>query len=161
MNYQSQEHFLHKIVAASAFLCALCSLPVLQYVLVTSQVSATSIGQVAGATTSAPTVTTVRADIPFTADTSSCSQQRETQRSDLEKYATGTKIGLYNTYERQVKPYQDGLAALQGDPVHIDQERRAINSLIDPLYQEYQKKLAAVESAVASQKASIDSVPCR
>ena len=161
MDYQEREHILHKIIAVSAFLGALCSLPVLQYALVTSQIP-TAQNQVAGAaTTITPTPTPqtkVQADIP--AFDPSASPVTETDYcTRLEEYRTGTQKGFYTAYENKVKPYEDALAALQGTPEYIQQETNALNSLIAPFNQDYQQKLAGLQTAVASDEKTHNCLP--
>lgn len=152
MHDHVKEQLLHKFIASSAFVCALCILPVAQYFLVTSQLPEG--GQVAGVSNDK---SIIQADIPAA---STCQDDKTKQLADLDRFQTGEKQALLRTYETNTKPYKDGIAALVGTPESIQQETAALKKLIDAEYSTYLKKLSAVESAVASQKKDIDSRSC-
>ena len=152
MNDHQKEYLLHKVVAASAFLFALCILPVAQYFLVTNQLSGEN-GEVAGVSTDK---NITQASIP----SEDCQQKKDTDIADLDRYNNGKKIALLRSYEISVEPYRAAIRVLQGTPETVQSETAALNQLIDTEYQPYLKKLSEVESAVESQKKEIESRSC-
>lgn len=159
MNDIQKEHVLHKVLASSAFICALCILPVAQYFLVNNQLpqGRGDQGQVAGVTTERASVapeTTVADETP------ECSTNTTQELADLQLYLDGKKAALLRDYQQLVAPYEQALLAVTGAPAKAEEERAAIQSLIDREQQPYLKKLTAVEEAVESQKKDIESRSC-
>lgn len=155
MNDINKEQLLHKVIASSAFLCALCILPVAQYFLNSNTPSHSERGQVAGVSTD----TITQASVPLS-DSAACQTKRTTDLADLQRYETGTKIAILSTYEETIAPYESAAKGLRGTPESITSEKEALNRLIDGEYQPYLKKLSAVDSAVLSQKKEIESRSC-
>jgi hypothetical protein len=170
MDGLEKEHLLHKIVASSAFLFALCILPVAQYYLVTNQLPANSknapqIGQVEGVSTDK---SIIQNDVPAPSPVMpvqnsnytglSCIQKKNKEIADLTSWDTGYKQHLLSVYETTVAPFQNALKQ-----TIIAQNSEAVasfNQKIDAAYQTYLGKLNAEESAVATQKAEFESVVC-
>lgn len=153
-----REHRLHKIVAGSAFLFALCLLPVTQYFLVNgmggSPMAQEETGQVAGVTTER-TQQSVQGE-----DLLSCVQRKDKDTADLQLFSEGKKKAMLRDYESAVQPYREAAALLQGAPEQVAQERAALEDLIDEEYQAYLSELATVEAAVAGAQQEINSRVC-
>jgi hypothetical protein len=152
MNDSTKEIFLHKIVASSAFLCALCILPVAQYFLVTSKLPS---GEVAGVSTEEQPV--IQASILSPEE---CASNRTKELADLQNYLVGTKIAFQAEHDATVAPYKQAMAALQGDPETIATEKAALEKLIKEEGAPYLEKVSALDSAVESQKKEIESRSC-
>lgn len=170
MDGLEKEHLLHKIVASSAFLFALCILPVAQYFLVTNQLPANSksapqLGQVAGVSTDK---SIIQNDVPAPSPAMpiqnsnyaglSCIQKKNKEMAELTTYDTGYKQHLLSVYETTVAPFQNALKqpVIAKNPAAVD----SFNKKIDAAYQDYLGKLNLEESAVATQKAAVESVVC-
>lgn len=174
MTDMEKEYLLHKILAASAFLFALCILPVAQYLLVSNRLEEPGIvgveqGQVAGVSTEDANTTgqVVRAGVaaPINPDESveegTCSPALAEEVAQLERWTTGKKAAMLAAYEASVKPYQEVVPTLRGSAEYIASETAALNRLIDAEYQPYLKKVAEVDRAVESQKKLLVSKFCR
>ena len=153
MTDTAKEHFLHKTIAASAFVFALCILPVSQYVLVSRQTSDTQ-GTVAGVSTD-KTITQASIVSP-----QECEATRVKDLADLDKYLTGTKVGFDREYQKKVAPYTEAIAALKGTPEEIAAQTSELNALIEVDHAPYIKKLSDLDDAVSSQKNEIESRSC-
>lgn len=163
-----REHLLHRVVAGSAFLFALCILPVAQYYLVTNQLPESANlpknGEVAGASVQETVETITQANIPageaIFQTQEECVAQKQKDWDNLVRFMDGKKLALLRTYQIAVDPYEKTLASLQEDEGAAQSEIDALNQLIDQEYQPYIQKLKEVQSAVDSQKNSIESRAC-
>ena len=176
MNGIEKEQVLHKVVAASAFLFALCVLPVAQYYLVTNKLEGKSeSGQVAGASTdqsitrssvASTSGSTETGDPVAACDKSypqlSCEERRSKCLDDLDRFLTGKKQSIISGYESLtvVKQYRAALEDIQKNNPSDTTNIEALNKLIDGEYQPYVKKLSDVESAVESQKKLLEARSC-
>ena len=151
-----KEHFLHKLVASSAFLFALLILPVAQFLLVSGQPAAQK-GDVAGVSTEAPSSSVAPQRILTPTE---CEAQRTKDSTDLANWSQGKKRAMLTTYETAVKPYKDALLVLTGDQATIDEEKSSLNKLIEAEYRPYLEKLAAVDKAVQTQNQEIVGRTC-
>jgi hypothetical protein len=156
----AREHFLHRLVAGSAFLFALSILPVAQYYLVGGHTGADQ-GQVAGvATVASPSPSSFAAVANTGGTLLECVNQKDTDQADLTKFLEGKKKALLRDYEQAVEPYRFTITQLQGTPEQINSERASLEKLIDSEYQNYLSQLNAVESAVAAQQQEIIAREC-
>lgn len=164
----SREHFLHRLVAGSAFIFALCILPVAQYFLVQSrtEVSATQEkGEVAGVSTSnntsEPEVLGVAATPEASPKTKAeCEAKKTKDLADLQRFIDGKKKAMLTSYEVKVQPYRYALSALDPNSPSASAERAELTSLIDAEYQPYLQELATVEKLVVDENARISSAAC-
>lgn len=166
-----KEQILHKVIAASAFLFALCILPVAQYFLVSNQLPDKSASTTTKEVASTPNPEEkVMGNVPAEELNSvssqpvtkgqACLQQKERELSDLERWVNGKKNALWRSYEQNISPYKQAMDQIEGDPEKVASEKAALQSLIDQEYEDYLKKLSEVEAAVDSQKQSIQSRSC-
>lgn len=171
-----KERRLHKLVAVSGFLFALCLLPVTQYYLVTYQLNdkqkSELAAQVDSGSASASTVDPNQRQLasepetnlalPILGSTSgvNCSEQRDADLSSLDSWLNSRKVALYRDYQNQVMPYKQAIAGLTGTSSQIDKERAAIDKLVSYAYQPYLDKLTKIESAVAVQRTALVNRVC-
>lgn len=154
MNLREKEQFLHKTIAASAFVCALCILPVAQYLLGEGSLVSQQ-GDVAGASTD--TSITQASIAKFGPE---CEDQKATDLADLDKYLTGTRIAFENEFGKRAKPYQEAITVLTGTTESIATDTAALAELVEVERQAYLSKLSSLESAVSSQKNDIEARSC-
>ncbi len=156
----AREHFLHRLVAGSAFFFALCILPVAQYFLVGGR--GIEQGLVEGVSTEVSPAATVLQSIPENGLTLvECTNKKEVDRSDLERFLEGKKKALLREYEKAAEPYNVAIALLRQTP-GVDQESEiaSLETLIDTEYQVYLKEMSAVDVAVVAQQAEIEARVC-
>src|ERR1044072_9795036 len=154
MNDLEKEHLLHKIIAASAFVFALMILPVAQYFLVSNKLPPEQ-GQVAGFSPE-PQVTT-QANV---ANPAECEAKKQQDLADLDRFYNGEKQAKLRDYEAAVAPYKQAQEVLQGEPEKVQQEKAALDGLIEAEYQPYIQKLTAIEQAVSGERQTIQSRSC-
>jgi len=156
MHDLKKEHLLHKIVATSGFLFALCILPVAQYLLVNGG-KIPSNGSVAGISTD----TKVAAEVPQDQGSSaSCSAKKQQELSDLATFYNGKKAALLRDYQTAVQPYQAAETVLAGTPESIAAEKAALDGLINDQNTKYTQNLAAVDAAVKTAQDGIAAESC-
>lgn len=159
MTDREKENLLHKIVASSAFVFALCILPVAQYLLGGTGALSEK-GTVAGVSTD-QSITEQSVAVPSpSAAPLSCVDQQKKDLADLDSWMAGKKAAITREYDNAVKPYRDAIPSLQGTPSQISANVTILNQKIADAYAPYDKRLSAAESAVASQKAAIESRSC-
>ena len=148
---REKEHFLHKLVVSSAFVCALCILPVAQYVLVSSENVGTTPeqGVVAGVSTDADIIPSPTPEVACAAKTS--------QIASLDSWLTNYQAGITTDYNNEVEVYRTTLAQ---NPSMDQADKDALNKLITDDYAPYSKRLEAAASAVESQKEVLASASC-
>jgi hypothetical protein len=155
----AREHFLHRLVAGSAFLFALCILPVAQYFLVGGR--NIEQGQVAGISTEVTPSPTVLANISENGATLlECTQKKETDSADLSRFLDGKKKAMLRDYEAAVEPYRYAKTQLVGSGEQVATESASLDKLIDDEYQKYLKQLADVDTAVAAEQKTIEERVC-
>ncbi len=154
-----KEQFLHKVVAASGFLFALCILPLAQYALNNSGNG--SDNSVAGVTTTASPQNTIQAaDVAQPVSPAVCEATKQKDLSNLQLFYDGKKKNLLATYESSVAGYKAAETALTGTPESIATEKASLDKLIDDQYQPYLKNLTAVDAAVNASKTDIQNRSC-
>jgi len=168
MNQELKERRLHQVVAGSAFIFALCALPIAQQLLVRSVEPA---GTVAGASTDAsilvsPSPTSL-ADVPVIAPTATvyatkadCIAGKDQQLSDLARLLAGEQAHIQAQIDAATAQDQAGITNAKGTSDEIAAQVNFLIQDIEKVSAPYRTKLAGVESAVASQKDAISSSPC-
>jgi len=164
MHERRRELTLHKVVAGSAFLFALCLLPVAQYLLFDypgKVIPTASIegGTVAGVSTDQSITATSTPRTLGDQQEIACAD-RDKQLEAIDAWMVSRRLSVEKTYEEAVKPYRDALGQLQGTPDQIASEQTALNSLITNARPAYDQKIADAQRAVDSQKLSLTSAPC-
>ena len=164
MNPVEKEHLLHKVVAASAFVFALSILPLSQYFLVINRIPAGEQGKVAGVSTDA-SITHTQADIPVASSSpaltgQACETQKQQELAQLDAWMDNDKKGLQSKFQKEIDPYQKAIPLIQGSDDYIHTQTDALNRLISDADQIYRQKVADAQSAVDSQKKSIDARSC-
>ncbi len=164
--HQHHEYLLHRVVAGSAFLFALCLLPVVQYVVVerplnqaTAQVGTSSEnGQVAGVSTDAsPSI----ADVTANKNVSNLAcVELEVQKKDLSRWIAGVRAAQQRKIDDAVAPYKDALNQITGTDATSANERSAIEKLIADQSAPFARKLTAYEKTYTEQKAVLDGTLC-
>jgi hypothetical protein len=155
-----KEQRLHQIVAGSAFVFALCALPVAQQVLLRHGTQQQ--GAVAGISTDTSiTAVDVSAPTPkIYATKADCLLDKDQQLSDLARFVAGKRQSIQEQSDAATSPYQAALSNLKGTPDQVAEETTALSGLIEQATAPYRTKLSEVESAAASQKEAIASLPC-
>jgi hypothetical protein len=171
----SREHRLHQVVAGSAFVLALCLLPLAQYFLLSGttagEVAGTSVEQTADAGTTDTSDTTrvfgLVADDTATDTTNTvplvgaaCESRKNQDLADLQRFVEGKRKALLTDYELKVQPYKVAMANLAGTADQVAAERASLNGIIDSLYQPYLTQLQLTEDAVAVEQAVITERTC-
>ena len=154
---QKREFVLHRVLAGSAFVFALCILPVAQYLLKTNQSSDLEGGQVAGVSTNAPAdraMENLASSPEASSSTLNCQEQKDKALVDLDRFLSGMKLALSRNYSVKIAPYQTSLNGIQGDSPKAIEERGAIQKLILTESNKYQAELAKTELAVSKERAS-------
>lgn len=156
----AREHFLHRLVAGSAFFFALCILPVAQYFLVGGR--GIEEGVVEGVSTEVTPTAAVLGSVPETGLTLlECTNQKEVDTSDLERFLEGKKKALLRDYEEAVEPYRAAIALLRQTPsTGQATEIASLEKLVDAEYQGYLKDMAEVEVVVTAQLEEIQGRTC-
>lgn len=162
----SREHLLHRLVAGSAFVFALCILPVAQYYLVQSRTSTArnEQGEVAGVSVGgspeAEVLGAVATPEPEPKTPEECEAKEQKDLEDLQRFIDGKKKAMLTEYEVAVQPYRYALSAIDPQAPNASAERDELNSLIDAEYQPYLQELATVEQVVVDERARITSRVC-
>ncbi|CAN5164228.1 hypothetical protein BH11PAT4_BH11PAT4_5100 [soil metagenome] len=163
----AREHLLHRLVAGSAFIFALCILPVAQYFLVQSRTETAQTqeqGQVAGVSTDSSPNPEVFAAVatPEALPTTQaeCDAKEAKDLADLQRFIDGKKKAMLTNYEVTVQPYRYALAAIDPKSNDAASERAELTALIDDAYQPYLQELATIEQLVVEEKAKITSTIC-
>jgi hypothetical protein len=156
MNDVEKEHFLHKIVAISGFLFALCILPVAQYYLVTSKLPVNTLnpnqGQVAGVSTD---TTITHADISSSLVHSQCVAQRDIDLANLVRLETGNMKAYQREYEDALAKDQSSIALLS-----VADHQNLLPALLEQEKKTYQDHQNQLEAALEPQKKAVESRPC-
>lgn len=185
---EGKEYTLHRIMAGSAFVFALCILPIAQYLLTQSQKSEEPVaesasasprygydqsvgdqngqGEVAGVSTDNGD-TSVLSNIPADAtvspepkDRAECLAWKERDLSDLKTFSEGKHASMQSDYEKEVEPAGVALAALKGDSVEVNQKRDEQNATINAVTDTYLNELSQVEAAVTKRQQEIEDRTC-
>jgi len=157
----AREHFLHRLVAGSAFLFALCILPVSQYFLLGNK--AADVGQVEGVATVAPASPSVFADVngsvasPTPTSLVECLRIKNQDLADLQKFLDGEKKAMLASYEKAVQPYHTQME--QVNP-NAPQKAETIANLQKQIDDQYNNNLNQVNNAVATQQDAINNRSC-
>ena len=167
-NDVKREQRLHRVIAATAFVFALCVLPVAQYLLVqrpTQQLASTQEnGQVAGVTTTRDlgdaALATPAPPTPSPTSLAECNANKAKDTDDLQRFAEGKKKSMLSKYEVSVQPYKVALANLSGEGPDVIRERENLSQQIDQKSTAYQAELNTVEQAVASSQQAINDYVC-
>ena len=150
-----KEQLLHKVVATSGFLFALCILPVAQYLLVNGGTAQNN--SVAGISTD----TKVVGDVPQSqTGAANCAAKKQQSLDDITTFYNGKKAALLSAYQAAVKPYQDAEAVLTGTPESIASEKTALDKLINDQYVPYTQQLAKVDAAVETARNGVTVESC-
>ena len=157
----AREHFLHRLVAGSAFLFALCILPVAQYFLVGTHT--TELGQVEGISiqvSPSPSATVFASENGATL--AECVAKKDTDTSDLTRFLDGKKKAMLKEYEQTVQPYNTAIAQVRLLPPSEQntQSIAAYQKLIDNAATSYNQDLTNVNNAVAAEEQSIQNRTC-
>ncbi|MEI6478299.1 MAG: hypothetical protein WCO52_04930 [bacterium] len=157
MTDTQKEHLLHKLIASSAFLFALCILPVAQYLLVSGQVTSTATktgGQVLGASTDS---TIINADVPSL----SCQEAKTKDLNQLEVSYYQPTLAKWQADEDTAASALEGeLVNLKVDPATTQAQLDALSAQIEATKAPFETKIAQLTSAVESQKNEIESRAC-
>jgi hypothetical protein len=150
MDPLKREHTLHKIVAVSGFLFALCVLPIAQHYIVGSDNAG---GTVAGVSTD---TSVTQADVAPSLTPEQCAAKQQKDLADIQRFYDGKKQHLYALYQTAVKPYTDTEASATLAPA----DKEALDSLIADEYKKYTDELAKVDAAVVPVKAAVTATTC-
>ena len=156
MNDLRREDLLHKIVATSGFLFALCILPVAQYYLVANQLPAGAKieGQVAGVSTDT-SITEASVPTPIPAGHQGCEAQRAVDLVNIQRLETGDLIAYKREYEVALTKDQDSLTPLSAS------DRQKLSTLLFAAEaKKYEDSKTQLEAALVPQKKSVESRPC-
>ena len=152
MNEDKKIRILQRVLAASAFVCALSILPVMRYALLDRPLASSSPvaenGQVAGVSTSLPDVA------PSPSATPLICVNKEKELADLDKWLADQETYEKQRYTDKTSPFNETLATLKGS------EHDALQKIVDGELKNYQDRVQAAEAAVASQKSAVASLPC-
>jgi hypothetical protein len=151
-----REDLLHKIIATSGFLFALCILPVAQYYLVTNQLPSGSKadGQVAGVSTD---TSITEASVPVTTPVShgTCVAQKNSDLESLLRFERGNLIAYKRDYETALIKDQNSLTLLNAG----DREKLSL-LLFASETKKYNESKVQLEAVLAPQKKAVESRPC-
>jgi|GEM_PF-5665072 len=152
----AREHFLHRLVAGSAFLFALCILPVSQYFLLGNHVVDQN-GQVLGIATEAPTTLGVVATPNSLLD---CAHQKQADEDNVDSSLAAREQKLTTDHQVHVTDYTNALAQLTGVTDQDNAQRVSIQKLEDAEVTTYQNAVQTAETTAATQKQEIDARDC-
>lgn len=165
---QRRQHLLHRVIAASAFIFAICILPVAQYYLVSSE--QLDGGQVAGVSTVALDQTgedralNVVEASPTPSEEGgqqlTCSQKQQKDLEDLDIFLKGKKSAMERNYLAKIAYYQEAIAQIEGDSAEALEDRAGLLKLIEAENRPYLNELAQVESVVSAERTKIQAVSC-
>ncbi len=150
-----REHKLHKIIATSAFVMALCILPVAQQLIGEGAVNRQkNTGEVAGVSTDT-SITNANVAVSPTPETGlSCQAQKEIDLANLERLNTGNKLAADREYREDIASYQEALSRVPAN------DRAPLQAIIDEITQKYNDDLAQLAAAVEPQKNALESRAC-
>ena len=161
MHNFEHENLLHKIVAGSAFVFALCVLPLANYALQSGRNQAQEAGKVAGASTDTTIINGDIAKPQITPQaTPLCGAEQAQALANLDLFVAGQKSFLQKQFSENTAQYTAAIAHLTGTKQHVASEKLALQSLIQAKQDDYSTRLAKVESVVAPQKAALLSASC-
>lgn len=150
---------LHRIVAGSAFLLAICMLPVLQYVLVEKPANATK-AAVAGTALVGGTVAGVSTDTTITTATVLSCAEQQVQLADLDRWIKGKKAAISRELTEKLQPYEDALILLTGSDAKTELERESILSIIEQEKAPFLRRMTDSENTVTAARNQLQAQDC-
>lgn len=160
MTTRAKELLLHKIVATSAFVFALCILPVAQYLLSGQKTPTQTVetGTVAGASTD---TSIIEQSVPTPpVNLLGCDAQKQQDLASLQTEQDNWVASLQVLENKATVSYDAEIAALTGTADSIVQQTEGVNARKAQAIAAYEASINQEEASVSSQKNAVESRSC-